>query len=41
MFPNTPPGRWADGTLNYVPRLGFLLLLSAGGVGRAEGNDNG
>lgn len=41
VFSNTPPGRWADGTLDYVPRLGFLLRLLADGIGRGQGNDNG
>ncbi|MFG1243835.1 hypothetical protein V5F31_15775 [Xanthobacter sp. V7C-4] len=41
VFSNTPPGRWVDGTLDYVPRLGFLLRPLADGIGRGQGNDNG
>lgn len=41
VFSQTPPDRWEDGVLDYVPALGFLLRITTGPLGRGAGNDNG
>ena len=41
VLSDAPPGRWADGVLDYVPGVGFCLRITAGPFGQAAGNDNG
>lgn len=41
VLSDVPPGRWADGVLDYVPGVGFCLRITAGAFGQAAGNDNG
>lgn len=40
VFSQVPPGRWADGVLDHVPGVGFLVRITAGPFRRVAGNDN-
>lgn len=40
ILSDVPPGRWADGVLDHVPGVGFLVRITAGPFGRVAGNDN-
>lgn len=41
VLSDVPPGRWADGVIDYAAGVGFCLRITAGPFGLAAGNDNG
>lgn len=41
VLSDVPPGRWADGVIDYAAGVGFCLRITAGPFGQAAGNDNG